>query len=40
MTISDWALVLVIAAAVGFLLILGLLTLLGWLGLFGRDKWD
>jgi hypothetical protein len=39
-TSREWALILVLAAVVGFLVLLGLLMLLDWLGLFGRNDWD
>jgi hypothetical protein len=39
-TSRDWALILLLAAAIGFVVLVGLFALLAWLGLFGRDEWD
>ena len=40
MTAREWIGILIGAGLVGFLLLLGVLVLLEYLGLFGRDRWD
>jgi hypothetical protein len=40
MTAGEWIGILVGAALVAFLMLLGLLVLLDYLGLFGRGRWD
>jgi hypothetical protein len=39
-TIDDWVLILIGAAVVVFVMLLGFLALLDWLGAFGSGDWD
>jgi hypothetical protein len=40
MTAGEWIGILVGAAAVAFLVLIGILALLDYLGLFGRGRWE
>jgi hypothetical protein len=41
LTVDEWALVLVAAIVVGFVLVVGLLLVLDWIfESFQRDEWD
>ena len=40
MTAGEWIGILIGAALLEFLILLGVLVLLDYLGMFGRDRWE